>query len=173
MAHVPAYLLIDANVLIDYNDSDISILTLASHHLGQIHVLSTVLDEVDGLDVAECERLGLKVIEPELIQLTEAAVKRGKLSEEDHLSLIVARAQSWTCVTNDRALRKACDDDGVPVLWGLQIMKELVRRDELGAEDAIAVAQAIHECNPNHIPVSLVERFAERVREAEAERRGS
>ena len=38
------YLLVDANVLIDYLASDLSVLTLASRSLGDVHVLSTVLD---------------------------------------------------------------------------------------------------------------------------------
>lgn len=113
MAPTKAYLLVDANVLIDYVASDPSILTLASHHLGQVYVLSTVLDEVDGFDEAECERLGLKVLEPELAQLTTAAAKRGSLSTEDHLCLVVALANGWTCVTNDSALRRLCSDEGV------------------------------------------------------------
>lgn len=173
MADTRAYLLVDANVLIDYVASDLSVLTLASRCLGEVHVLITVLDEVDGLDVADCERLGLRVVEPVLAELTEAAVKRGSLSVQDHLCLIVARTNSWTCVTNDAVLRRVCDADGVPVLWGLEIMTALVRLAQLGAEDAVAVARAIHASNPLHIKASIVERFAEIVRAVEADQRGS
>lgn len=166
------YLLVDANVLIDYLAADLSVLALASRHLGDVHVLSTVLDEVEGLDESDCERLGLKVVEPELEQLTEAAEKRSSLSAQDHLCLVVARARRWTCVTNDGALRRVCTADGVAVLWGLEVMTELVRLVQLDAEDAVAVARAIHESNPLHIPESLVERFADVVRGVERERRG-
>lgn len=158
----------DANVLIDYRDSNISILTLASHHLGRIQVIETVLDEVDGLDSAQCERLGIAVVEPDLPQLIEAATKRGPLSTQDHLCLIVAKADGSTCITNDAALRKACNEHGVPVLWGLQLMTELVRLVQLSAEDAVAVARDIHANNPLHIPSRLVERFATMVRSIEA-----
>lgn len=126
--------------------------------------MSTVLDEVDGLDVAECERVGIRVIEPELETLVAATQKRSSLSVQDHLCLIVARTRSWVCVTNDGALRRACGEDGVTVLWGLEVMTELVRAGQLDAENAIAVAEAIHASNPFHISRKLVERFARLVR---------
>jgi len=158
------YLLVDANVLIDYLASDLSVLTLASRNLGDVYVLTTVLDEVDGLDVSDCERAGIRVLEPDLDQLTEATKKRSSLPVQDHLCLLVARMRSWVCVTNDGALRRACGEDGVTVLWGLEMMTELVRAGQLDAEDAIAVAEAIHASNPFHISGRLVARFAHLVR---------
>ena len=74
-------------------------------------------------------------------------------------------------MTNDGALRHACTADGVAVLWGLEVMNELVRLVQLSAADAVAVARAVHEANPLHIPQSLVERFAVMVRRIERERR--
>jgi len=156
-------LLVDANVLIDYVKSELSILGLAASQLGEIHVLSTVLDEVDGLDADGCARLGIRVFEPELADVRVAAMKRGALSAQDHLCLIVSRKQGWTCVTNDGALRRACQQEQVPVLWGLQIMLELVRMRVLAGDDAIAVVQAIHRANPFHITSGIVDRFIEQI----------
>ena len=73
MAKKPKVLLMDANVLIDYQKSDFSVLGLENRHVSEVHILTTILDEVDGLDVVDCERLGLKAVEPELNQLTRAA----------------------------------------------------------------------------------------------------
>ena len=73
MANKPKVLLMDANVLIDYQKSDFSVLGLVNRHVSEVHILTTILDEVDGLDVVDCERLGLKAVEPELNQLTRAA----------------------------------------------------------------------------------------------------
>lgn len=157
-------LLVDANVLIDYVKSELSILGIAARHLGDVYVLSTVLDEVDGLEEDECARLGIRIYEPELAHLVVAAQQRGALSTEDHLCLILAREQGWTCVTNDGALRKACQQEHVPVLWGLEIMLELMRIGQLSAADAITVADAIHRTNPFHITEAIVARFEERVR---------
>jgi len=57
-------------------DADRSVLTLASRHIGQIHVPSLLLDEVEGLDESECERLGLLVVEPEGALLAAAGRQR-------------------------------------------------------------------------------------------------
>lgn len=163
-ANVTRLLLVDANVLIDYVKSELSILGVAARHMGEVYVLSTVLDEVDGLDQDGCARLGIRVFEPELAHLVAAAQKRGALSTEDHLCLILAREQGWTCVTNDGALRRACQQDRVPVLWGLELMLELVSIGQLPGADAITVANAIHRTNPFHITAEIVARFADRVR---------
>jgi rRNA-processing protein FCF1 len=163
-ATVTRLLLVDANVFIDYVKSELSILGVAARHLGEVYVLSTVLDEVDGLDEDGCARLGIRVFEPELAHLVAAAQKRGALSTEDHLCLILARDQGWTCVTNDGALRKACQQDKVPVLWGLELMLELVGLGRLPGADAIAVANAIHRTNPFHITDEIIARFIARVR---------
>ena len=111
-------LLVDANVLVDYQKSDISILSLVNQHIGEVHVLATILDEVDDLEAVDCERLGLKVIEPELAQVVKASKRKRQLSFRDHLCLIVASDGRLVCVTNDRALRLACSDVGVPTMWG-------------------------------------------------------
>jgi len=60
----PGFLILDANVLIDYCATERSILTLISRHVGQIHVPVELLEEVKALDESECDRLGLHVFEP-------------------------------------------------------------------------------------------------------------
>jgi len=47
-------------------------------------------------------------------------------------------------------------------------MARLVERKVLSAKRAIEVAAAIHASNPLHIPQVLVERFADKVYEIEA-----
>ena len=93
MAALPSgFLILDANVLIDYCATDRSILTLISRHVGQIHVPVELLEEVKALDESECDRLGLHVFEPELEQLAAAGKRRPGLSYYDHLCLLVAKA---------------------------------------------------------------------------------
>lgn len=172
MPKKPKVLLMDANVLIDYQKSDFSVLGLVNKHVGEVYVLTTIIDEVDGLDVVDCERLGLKVIEPELNQLMLAATKRGQLSFRDHLCLIVASKASFICVTNDKPLRNACTSEGVRILWGLEIMTALVRVNAMRAADAIQTAEKIHLSNPLHIPRKLVEQFSKIVTNIEKKRSG-
>ena len=115
---------------------------------------------------------GLKAIEPELHQLTRAASKRGQLSFRDHLCLIVASDGSFVCVTNDKPLRAACTDEGVSILWGLEIMTALVKANAMRAANAIQTAEKIHLSNPLHIPRKLVDRFAKIVTDVETKRSG-
>jgi rRNA-processing protein FCF1 len=162
---VTKFLLVDANVLIDFVKSDLSVLGIASRHIGEVYVLSTVLDEVEGLDETDCERFGLRVIEPELAQLMAAARRKGALSTQDHLCLILARERGWVCVTNDGALRKACQSEGVQVLWGLELMLEIVKLGKLSAREAMDVAILIQRANPFHITEAIVAKFAEKLRD--------
>lgn len=127
---------------------------------------------MDGLDFADCERIGLKTVEPNLYQLTRAAAKRGQLSFHDHLCLLVASEPGFVCVTNDKPLRKACTEEGVDILWGLEIMTALVRGNEMRAEDAIQTAEKIHISNPLHIPRKLIDRFKKIVTDIERKRGG-
>lgn len=159
MVSTSRLLLLDANVLIDYQKSDFSILAIAGRHLGKVHVLTSILAEVDGLDAGKCEESDLTLIEPELEQLLLAGDRKGRLSFNDNLCLIVAAAGGYTCVTSDKALRKACVEMGVPTIWGLEVMNKLVHCRALAAESAIEVAEKIHAVNPLHFPRSLIDRF--------------
>ncbi|MBL8898538.1 MAG: hypothetical protein JNM84_12955 [Planctomycetes bacterium] len=160
---VAGFLLVDANVLIDFAEAEISVLSIASVALAPVYVVREVLREVPRLDAAACKRLGIHVLEPEVDELAAAAARRGSLSFEDHLCLLVAEARGWTCVTNDGALRRACAVEGVAVLWGLELMAQLVEAGHFDAARAGDVAEAIHRSNPLHITVAILARFRERL----------
>lgn len=158
-----AGLVTDANALIDYASTDDAVLALASRHLGPVIIPAPVLDEVELLDVADCERLGMRVIDPTLEQLLEAGSQRGSLSFEDRLCLIVARDGGWSCVTSDRRLRAACEASSVPVMWSLELVTELVDAGELSADQAITIAAELHEISPRHITAEVVDEVRRRV----------
>jgi predicted nucleic acid-binding protein len=73
-------LIVDANVLIDYANSDPGVLKLVTSHIAPIHVPAVVLDEVEQLSLEDCSDLGILVIEEPLDLLLAAAEKRGALS---------------------------------------------------------------------------------------------
>lgn len=100
-------LILDACVLIDYCEADQTVLGTVSASVGSIHVASTVFDEVDRLDLSGAAALGIQIVEPPLALLQAAEVKRGALSVQDHLCLLMAKTNGWTCVSNDTALRRA------------------------------------------------------------------
>ena len=79
--HAPrrTVLLADADVLIDYRDSEISILRLAGRYLGRLIVIRSVLDEVRGITASDCQRLGIEVMENETEDfLAAAGLKPGR-----------------------------------------------------------------------------------------------
>jgi rRNA-processing protein FCF1 len=151
-------LILDACVLIDYCETDQTVLGTVSASVGSVHVASTVFDEVDRLDVSGAAALGIQIVEPPLALLQAAAVKRGALSVQDHLCLLLAKTNGWTCVSNDTALRRACEREGVPVMWGLQMMGLAVQAGALPASTAQEIAWRIHECN-RYVTRDIVEAF--------------
>lgn len=159
----PGFLLVDANVLVDYQAADLAILSLVSRHVGTIHIVSTVLAEVDGLDESECERLGFRIVEPTLAQATEAASPNSRLSFQDRTCLVVCRDNGWTCVSNDKALRRSCDAAGVVVRWGLELMLDLVRGGHLPAEHADDAAERIHRANPVFLNATILAAFRQKL----------
>lgn len=155
-------LIADANVLIDYADIDRTVLVLLAKHVAPVYVAKQVLAKVDALDEGACAALGLRIAEPSLSQLTEASERRSRLAFDDRLCLILARDNCWRCITNDRALRRECAKASVAVIWGLEVMLEIIAAGALPAGDAIEVARAIHTSNPSFIPLSAVQRFEEK-----------
>ena len=162
------FLLVDANVLVDYQSADLTILSLVSRHVGRVHLVSTVLAEVDGLDDSDCERLGFRVVEPNIEQANAAATPNGRLSFADRLCFVVCRDNDWTCVSNDKALRRACESAGVAVLWSLELLLELVRLGHLPADDASQAAERMHRANPIFLSPSILEAFREKLAKLEA-----
>ena len=152
-------LIVDANVLIDYANTDPGVLKLVTSHIAPIHIPSVVLDEVNQLTIEDCSDLGIIVIEEPLEVLVAASEKRGALSFEDHVCLLLAKEREWTCVTNDKPLHRSCSAEDVPVMWGLRLMIELVQEEQLSKEIALDIAQAIHQSNPKHIPAEIIEEF--------------
>ena len=153
-------LLSAANVLIDYRDSDPTILRLVSEHVGPVHVLRQVLAETKGMTLAQCRELSITVHELETEALLEQVNISSRLAFADRLCFLACRMHGWTCVSNDQRLRRTCEEDGISVRWGLELMIELVRVSALSPARAKQVAERIHENNPFHITRELIERFA-------------
>ena len=157
-------LVADANVLIDYAKTDPSILALYARQIGPIYVPSVILEEIDQLYLADCERLGLNVVEEPVEILLTAAEVRGPLSFEDRVCMLLTAKNHWTCVTNEKPLHRACELEGIAHIWGLRIMIELVGAKQLPVDAAIDVSQAIHNINPRYITTEILERFEVEVR---------
>jgi len=154
-------LLTDADVLIDYRESEIKILELVVQHIGRVVVLASVLDEVQGVTPAQCAQLGIEVVEVETEQLVRASEVESRVSFNDRLCLVACREEGWTCVTNDGALRRLCERHGVATRFGLGLMVDLVAAGALTRRRAMAVARQIQASNPLHINEHVIQRFLE------------
>lgn len=156
---MPTVLLADADVLIDYRESDLSVLGLVGEHVGALKVISTVLDEVRGVTAANCMRLGIDVIEAETRRMIRAAAIESRVSFNDRLCFLTCLEETWTCVTNDRALRRLCGRHDVNTRYGLDLMVDLVAGGALSKRRAVAVARSIQTSNPTHINESVLDRY--------------
>jgi predicted nucleic acid-binding protein len=151
MPAAPTVLLADADVLIDYRDSELGILELVVQHVGRVAVLAPVLGEVRGVTAAQCARLRIEVVEVETERMLQAAEVGSSVSFNDRLCLVACREEGWTCVTNDGALRRLCEHHGVETRFGLGLMVDLVAAGALTQRRAVAVARQIQASNPLHI----------------------
>jgi len=61
----PTVFLADADVLIDYRESELAILALVAQHVGRVTVLPSVLDEVQDVTIRDCAELGIEIVEVE------------------------------------------------------------------------------------------------------------
>lgn len=156
------FLIVDACVLIDICEADRSVLTLVSRCVGDVHVATPVLAEVDQLDESEAISLGIKLVEPSLEMTAEAAATRGRLSFADRLCFLIAKERAWTCVSNDRRLRRTCEESAVSVLWGLELVGLLVDKGAMPPEGARDIGERICAAN-QFIGDAVLERFLARI----------
>jgi hypothetical protein len=98
----------------------------------------------------DCEGLGIQVVTATEQQLTEAAApgRKGPLSFNDRVFVLMARDERWVCVTNDKSLRAACVREALEVRWSLRLMLDLVALKALDRGEAERIAKAIAEENP-------------------------
>ena len=158
----PTGLIADANVLIDYADSMMSVLKLISQHIAPIHIPSPVFQEVSQLSDEDVAHLCINVIEPTLDQVLEAQAGYGSISFQDRLCFVIARDMGCSVLTNDVELRKTCNNDSIGCLWGMEAMVILVETNQLSPKRAMAVAERIAHINP-YITDRLIKRFHDRI----------
>jgi len=157
------FLILDANILIDFYKCDRTIVKLICTYVGQIYLATPVLDEIKQIDEGDCLELGIKLVEPELEQLMLAAEKKGPLSFQDNLCLILAKEHGWTCVTNDKPLRQKCEIEGVALIWGIELICILVESGGLPVEHARDIILKIQRINPKYITDNIVEKAFKRL----------
>jgi len=111
------------------------------------------------MTLAKCRELSITVYQLETEQLLETVSVSTRLAYEDRLCFLACRDNSWVCVSNDKLLRRTCEDHDIPVRWGLELMLELVHAGAITPTRAKRVAEKIHENNPLHITKAIIARF--------------
>ncbi|RMG00326.1 MAG: hypothetical protein D6741_07000, partial [Planctomycetota bacterium] len=148
-------------------------LELIVKYVGPVHVITPIVEEICEIDDgAELLELGLLVMEPELDDAYAAASLSGPISFQDWLCLLTAKRHGFKCVTNDKSLRKLCRREGVPLLWGLEVLAELHKAGGIPGNDAESIAEAIRDSNPKHITSEIISKFKAIIRWQEKQRSG-
>lgn len=155
----PRTVLLDADVLIDYRESELGVLKLVTRHVGRLAVIPSILEEVRGVTATECAQLGIEVVEVKTGQMLRATKVEPSVSFNDRLCLVVCREAGWMCATNDGALRRLCRRHGVETPYGLSLMVELVTTGVLTRRRAMSVARRMQVSNPSHINDRVLTRF--------------
>ena len=137
----------DANILIDYCQTDISILKLAAERCYDICIPSSVFHEVRQLTHEMLGELNLRKVDESFEQIMEAQNNRSALSVADYVCFLLAKNNNWTCATNEKALFNKCRKENVDVIRGLTLMVDLHNKAALSRKRAISVAKQIKQIN--------------------------
>ena len=156
-------MILDANILIDFCKCDKTIVKLICHYIGQIYLATPVLYEINEIDEDDCREMGIILVEPELELAILAAGEKGPLSFQDKLCFLMAKQNGWTCVTNDKPLRRRCENELVPLFWGIELICILVESGGLPLEQASELILEIKKLNPKYITDIIVENAFKRL----------
>lgn len=159
-------LIVDACVLIDFWNADPTAISEVVRHVGDVHIAANVLAEVRQVDHSAAVSAGLIVVEPSLEVMTAAANRRRGLSFQDKVCLVLAKERGWACVSNDGRLRAACGEDGVAVVWGLELLAQVVEAGALPVAAGVELAERMAAAN-RFLTQAVVAGFVARVSEAE------
>ena len=86
----------------------------------------------------------------------------GQLSKNDRRTLFTVKEFGMDLVTNDKHLRTACLDFKIKVIWGLQLLIELVKKSDYSVNVAKNLGQKIYEKN-DYISEEIVNDFISKI----------
>jgi rRNA-processing protein FCF1 len=147
----------DANVLIDYVAADEDVIRELVKYWGTVYVPDRILHEVNSLPDERAGELGLTIIETPL-----ALPIASGLSGPDRACLHFVIAEGWTCIANDKRLRRECKRKGGKVVWSLEMLQKLVAAEQITVARAKGIAKKIGAFNPEITEV-LLGRFEEKL----------
>lgn len=155
----PAMLIADADVLVNYHESEFGVLELIKRHIGNVAVLEPVFHETGDVTPGQCEQVGVDIVPTETAWLMQAAETSTHVSFNGYLCLLACMDKNWTCVTNDGPLRRLCIRRGVATQYSIGPVEDMVAAGALGPRRAIAIAQRMQGLHPFHANERAIARF--------------
>ncbi len=144
------YLVLDANIVIDYVKADKTLFSLVSQYVGEVCFVDEMLKEVDQIQGRdEASELGINLVLAEKTEEQEAERRAAdsSLSSFDWLCFFVAKRLGYCCVTNDKGLINHCRSEGVETIRGGRLIIELCRNGGVTKERAKEIALGITKAN--------------------------
>lgn len=132
----------DANIVIDFLKAEGDILTQIAQYFDKVYIPDVVVQEVGVITEAEISQKGFVVINSRL----DITIEKG-LSFQDSVCLDFVRRTGCCCITNDRRLRKFCQESHATVIWGYEMLLKLVNRRLITKQQAKKAATQVKKYN--------------------------
>lgn len=152
---------IDANVLIDFCNTDTSPLYLFSKYISSLIIPLQVFEEVNQLSSNKAKRLLIEIYEPTDDQVFESLdlhLQYKSNTIPDFLSYVFAKDNECDLITNDTRLLKYCHNTQVNTKRGLRLLLDLFEKNYLSKADAKIMAKNIVDSNPQ-MKIDLYDEF--------------
>ena len=152
-------LVCDANILIDFYDEDKELISIICKEVINLHVPVPVLSEVGQLNFDTASKMGLSIEEISLEYLEESHRLPG-CSKQDSVCYHLALHKGWGCATNEKRLKKHCDESGIPVVRGLRLILAAVAKKAITKKRAEQTGKGILSVN-RWIKPEVLQQFME------------
>jgi rRNA-processing protein FCF1 len=141
-------ILTDTCVIIDLLKVDKKIIKLISKHVGRLYTLNRLVEEITTLkSPLELKVRGFVLKDPDVLDVIKAESDIERLSFCDKLSFFTAQRNNHYLATNDRLLRRYCEQNNVPVFWGLDLLVELYKSKGIYSDEVKKAALIIKKSN--------------------------
>lgn len=141
---------IDANVLIDFLDTEENLLHLYSKHISTLVTPEQVFDEVKQLSESKSEQLLIQIptaTDEQVNKALDLYLTNRRNTFPDYLCYIFARDLQSPLITNDTRLSKYCSLEGIEVIRGLRVILILFENSLLDEKNSMKYAKEMIESN--------------------------
>ena len=87
----------------------------------------------------------------------------GALSVYDRICLYTAKRLGFGCITNDKRLRFECQQNNIPVLWGLETIYLLYQNNGITHKEAKYIGETIYKNSHGRITKETFHSFIAKI----------